>query len=82
LRDIPYAIGKGTSADEIRYLVSWYESQWCEVVHQGELENLKNDTVYTHETGSVNMIKKLKGVNEPLVTVRGSFKYYGSLMFI
>lgn len=60
LRAIPYAIGKGTSASEIHYLVSWYESQGYEVVHQGELENLNNDTVYTHETGSVNMIKRIK----------------------
>lgn len=57
LRAIPYSIGKGTSAGKIRYLVSWYESQGYQVVHQGELENLKNGTVYTHETGSVNMIK-------------------------
>lgn len=59
LRAIPYSIGKGTSAGQIRYLVSWYESQGYKVLRRGELDNLKEGTVYTHETGSVNMSKKI-----------------------
>jgi GNAT superfamily N-acetyltransferase len=59
LRAIPYSIGKGTSAGQIRYLVSWYESLGYKVVSRGELDNLKEGTVYTHETGSVNMSKKI-----------------------
>lgn len=59
LRSFPYTIGKGIGAKEIRSLVSWYKSQGYLVVNSKEIENLKRGIRYTHETGSIDMFKKI-----------------------